>query len=102
MIIPQVLFNPQNDRVFLLVGDGVFRIVRFKTILIWGEWEVRFKTIGFYQAKSMPITTAMWYDSEKVLAGTSDGRLLVVENGELKGIYNLNSMIELVIPERQS
>lgn len=61
-----------------VVGPGLFRLMNV-TETVWRQY-------GFQKADVIPIQSVCWLSYDRVLAGTTDGRLLLVETGELKAV----------------
>lgn len=71
--------NPTDPMVVVIVGPGLFRLLSVSDT-VWRQY-------GFQKADKIPICCVCWLNSDRVLAGTEDGRLIIVENGDLKGRY---------------
>lgn len=50
--------------------------------------ETVWRQYGFQKADQLIVTTAAWLTSDRVLCGTADGKLILIEAGELKAVYN--------------
>lgn len=50
---------------------------------------------GYSKNESINFTCAAWLSQDKLLAGTTDGRLMVIDSGELKAIYHAEDLTNL-------
>lgn len=73
--------NPNDTGIMALGGTFAFK---FLTVS-----ETLWRPYGFSKADNLIITTLTWLNTDRLLVGTSDGRILFLENGELKNIYKL-------------
>lgn len=76
----QICCSPVSNSEFCVVGNGIFKL--------YGFYETVWRPYGFQKAEQINITSACWLNSEVILSGTSDGKLFIVENGDLKGVYD--------------
>ncbi|XP_075215374.1 testes of unusual size [Lycorma delicatula] len=77
--IVQVATNPTDNTVVSLVGPGIFRLLSVSD-MVWRQY-------GFQKAENFPLTCVCWLTSDRVIAGTKDGRLIIVEYGDLRALY---------------
>jgi len=63
--------------------------------------ETVWRQYGFQKADQVNVTTAAFLGSDRVLVGTADGRLLLIDNGELKAVYNADSVEFIEIAEKE-
>ena len=78
-------------------------------VAIGGPFTFKFLTVsetiwrpyGFAKADNLFITSLAWLNLDRFLAGTRDGKILFLENGELKNIYKMidTTMMNLKIRE---
>lgn len=72
----QVSFNPLNNTQLCVSGTGVFKLFRYA--------EGFLKQSSVSKVESIKFLSHCWISSERVVAGTDTGRLLVFESGELR------------------
>lgn len=72
----QVSFNPFNNMQLCVSGTGVFKLFRYA--------EGFLKQSSVSKVESINFLSHCWISSERVVAGTDTGRLLVFESGELR------------------
>lgn len=62
-----------------MVGPGIFRLLAVSD-MVWRQY-------GFQKAENFPLTSVCWLTPDRVMAGTKDGRLIVIEYGDLRALY---------------
>lgn len=72
----QVSFNPFNHTQLCVSGTGVFKLFRYT--------EGCLKQSSLAKVESINFLSHAWIAAERVVAGTDAGRLLVLENGDLR------------------
>ncbi|XP_072157636.1 cilia- and flagella-associated protein 57 [Bemisia tabaci] len=72
--------NPSDPSTIVLVGASLFRLLTIQES-VWKQY-------GFQKADLLSFTSVCWISAERVMAGTKDGRLVFVENGELRATFN--------------
>lgn len=75
----QVACNPMDNSVLVIVGLQLFRLLSAS--------EKTWRQYGWSKAETLNITSVAWLSFDSVIAGTSNGNLLLVMNGELRAIY---------------
>lgn len=65
--------------IVVIVGSGLFRLLNLSDS-VWRQY-------GFQKAEMYNFLSVSWISAERLIAGTSDGRIILVDSGELKGIY---------------
>ncbi|PNF35437.1 Cilia- and flagella-associated protein 57 [Cryptotermes secundus] len=85
--VTQVACNPTDSSVLVIVGLQLFRLL-CATEKTWRQY-------GWSKADSLNITSVAWLTFDSVIAGTSNGNLLLVENGELKAIYRAMDLTDI-------
>lgn len=80
-IVTLLSCNPGDVGIVALGGPYMFK---FLTVS-----ETVWRPYGFAKAENLFITSIAWLNIERLLAGTKDGRILFLENGELKFIFNM-------------
>ncbi|XP_016840844.1 cilia- and flagella-associated protein 57 [Nasonia vitripennis] len=85
--------NPGDTGIIALGGKFAFK---FLTVS-----ETMWRPYGFSKAENLIITSLAWLNTDRLLAGTSDGRILFLENGDLKNIFKMTevTLINLKIRE---
>lgn len=68
-----------------MVGENVFRILACQ--------DTNWKQYGFNKADQLNLTTVQWLNQDRIIAGTDDGRLLIVESGDLKCVFYAQDLI---------
>ena len=74
--------NPTDTGIMAVGGNQVFK---FLTVS-----ETLWRPYGFAKADNLVITSLAWLNGDRLLAGTSDGRIFFLENGDLKNVYNMS------------
>ena len=87
----QVIPNPDDCSMFVILGPGVFRLMS-QSDKIWRQF-------GFSRADNVPLQVACWLGPQLVLAGSRDGRILLVNYGELRNIYEADKLFEIEVTE---
>jgi hypothetical protein len=80
----QVACNPTDNCVLVIVGLRLFRLLSLSD----NTW----RQYGWSQADALNITSVAWLSFDCVIAGTSDGDLLLVDNGKLKAVYKATGL----------
>jgi len=57
--------------------------------------ETVWRQFGWQKADQLSICCAVHLSAERILAGTTDGRFVLVENNDLKGIFKATDLKEL-------
>jgi hypothetical protein len=83
----QVACNPTDSSVLVIVGPQLFRLLSAS--------EKTWRQYGWSKAELLNITSVAWLSFDSVIAGTSNGNLLLVENGELKAIYTAMDLTDI-------
>uniref|UniRef100_A0A3Q0KGU0 WD-repeat protein, putative n=1 Tax=Schistosoma mansoni TaxID=6183 RepID=A0A3Q0KGU0_SCHMA len=84
--IKQISFSPQDCTLICVVGTDIIRLYRYA--------ENNLKTYGINKVEPRNFLCHNWIDGEKIVAGTEDGRWILVENGESKLEYNVSAINE--------
>ncbi|XP_071455060.1 cilia- and flagella-associated protein 57 [Hetaerina americana] len=88
----QVTFSPEDSSMVCIGGPGCLRFLQY-TETMWNQ-------VGFSKSEFLQITTFCWLSQYKVLAGTRDGRLIVLEDGDLRATHFVKDVTYLNIRER--
>lgn len=57
--------------------------------------ETVWRQFGWQKADQLQLSCVVYLTAERILAGTKDGRLVLVENNELKGVFKAADIKEL-------
>ncbi|KAI5711305.1 hypothetical protein M8J76_004736 [Diaphorina citri] len=77
--VAMIAGNPADSMIVVIVGSGLFRLLNLSDS-VWRQY-------GFQKAEMYNFLSVSWISAERLIAGTSDGRIILVDSGELKGIY---------------
>ncbi|KAI6655110.1 WD repeat-containing protein 65-like [Oopsacas minuta] len=77
----QVSFNPTDNTVLCLTGDMIYKLLRYS--------EGALKTFGYARTELSNYLSHCWITEEKLVLGTSNGRLQLFEGSDLKWEYNI-------------
>lgn len=80
----QLACNPNDANSVVAVGTNVFRILACS--------DYNWKQYGYNKADQLILTTVAWISQDRVLTGTKNGTLLLIESGDLKAIFNVNDL----------
>ncbi|XP_039288105.1 cilia- and flagella-associated protein 57 isoform X2 [Nilaparvata lugens] len=89
--VMQVAANPLDSCVVCVVGPGLFRLLA-SSEMAWRQW-------GFQKAENLPCCSCCWLAGDVTLVGTRDGRLVVVEGGDLRALYRAGDAPHVNIKE---
>ncbi|XP_057334478.1 cilia- and flagella-associated protein 57-like [Microplitis mediator] len=86
--------SPDSDSMINLItcnpGDvGIVAVAGPHTFKLLTVSETVWRPYGFAKADNLLISSVVWLNSDRLLAGTRDGRLFYLDNGELKAIFNV-------------
>ncbi|KAJ9581156.1 hypothetical protein L9F63_023661, partial [Diploptera punctata] len=87
--VTQVACNPNDNSVLVLVGPQLFRLLSASE-KIWRQY-------GWSKTESLNFTCVTWLSFDRVIAGTFDGRLVIIDGGELRAIYRALDVTEIHI-----
>ncbi|KOC64830.1 WD repeat-containing protein 65 [Habropoda laboriosa] len=101
-IIEVLACNPSDVGVVALGGPHIFKFLTLSDT-VWRPY-------GFSKADNILTCSMTWLNPDRLLLGTKDGRILYLENGDLKNIYKMNDTMfmnlkireEYVIPASSS
>lgn len=71
----------------VLAGNQLLRILAC-TESIWRQF-------GYSKAENVHFTGCTWLSQDRLFLGTNDGKVLIVENGELKSVFWAGDMSTL-------
>ncbi|KAK2582891.1 hypothetical protein KPH14_008965 [Odynerus spinipes] len=85
--------NPSDVGVMAIGGLHTFKFLTL-TDTVWRPY-------GFSKAENILICSMAWLNPDRLLAGTKDGRILYMENGDLKNIYKMNETMSMQLKIRE-
>ncbi|KAL0279051.1 UNVERIFIED_CONTAM: hypothetical protein PYX00_000691 [Menopon gallinae] len=77
--VSRVICSPGDNSNVVLIGNGLFRMMIMQET-VWRQY-------GYQKAEHLNITSCCFLGVDRILIGTVDGLLLLVEVGELKFTY---------------
>ena len=89
--ITEVTFHPKDHNVICVVGAGFFRMCRLTEGVL--------KPFGFAKGEHHQMTCHDWLSSRHVLIGTKTGKVLVLEEAELKTTLDVFAMVQVIVAE---
>lgn len=101
------LANPQNP---LAIADALACNPTDSAVMaVGGSYNFRFLTVsetvwrpyGFTKGENVPVCSMTWLDGDRLLVGTTDGRILYFENGDLKNIYQISDTVSMNLKIRE-
>lgn len=81
--------NPKDATIAVFVGINLFRLVSMSEN-VWRQY-------GFQKAQNFSILSVCWLTDDRVLAGCKDGKVLIIQSGDLNGIYDINDVSDIQI-----
>ncbi|XP_063983193.1 cilia- and flagella-associated protein 57 [Diachasmimorpha longicaudata] len=91
--IHQISCNPGDIAVVALAGRFSFKFLTCSET-IWRPY-------GFSKAENLLISSICWLNTDRLLAGTEDGRILFMENGDLKNIFKMKEVTVMNLKLRE-
>lgn len=85
----QMAINPKDATIAVFVGLGLFRLVSMSEN-VWRQY-------GFQKAQNFSILSVCWLTDDRLLAGCKDGKVLIVQSGDLNGVYSMNETNQINI-----
>lgn len=76
--------SPVDINQLILVGDSLLRMMQCND----HQW----KQFGYSKSEQLVFTSAIWLTQDRILTGTKNGKLLFLESGELKAVFNANDL----------
>ncbi|CAH0564937.1 unnamed protein product [Brassicogethes aeneus] len=77
-IVKQIACNPNDNNMCVVVGDLLFKILAYET-----QW----KQMGWNKAESTKFTSVCWLSQDRLLAGSSEGKIWIFEHSDLKHVF---------------
>ncbi|XP_031833358.1 testes of unusual size [Nomia melanderi] len=85
--------NPSDVGVVAVGGSRVFKLLSLS--------ETVWRPYGFSKADNILACSMCWLNSDRLLLGTKDGRILYLENGDLKNIYKASETASMNLRIRE-
>ncbi|KAM0726478.1 Cilia and flagella-associated protein 57 [Formica fusca] len=85
--------NPTDSAVVAVGGPYNFK---FLTVS-----ETVWRPYGFTKGENLLVCSMTWLDGDRLLVGTEDGRVLYMENGDLKNIYWISDTVSMNLKIRE-
>lgn len=101
------LANPQNP---LAIAEMLACNPTDATVVaVGGAYTFKFLTVsdtvwrpyGFAKAENLLVCSMAWLDGDRLLVGTEDGRVLYMENGDLKNVYRMSDTVSMNLKIRE-
>jgi WD40 repeat protein len=73
--VNQVSFNPQDNTQICAIGNGLFKMFRYAESALKPSQSLKQEHFNF--------TCHCWVSEDRILAGTDQGKLLIIQNGEI-------------------
>lgn len=84
--VTEVSFHPKDRSVVCIVGQGIFKMCRLTEGVL--------KQFGFQKAEHHSMICHDWIGPRHVLIGTKVGKVLIMEDAELKSTVDIINLIE--------
>lgn len=81
--------NPKDATIIVFVGISLFRLLSMSEN-VWRQY-------GFQKAQSFSILSVCWLTDDRVLAGCDDGKVMIVQSGDLNGVHDMDQVTEINI-----
>ncbi|XP_053985715.1 cilia- and flagella-associated protein 57 [Hylaeus volcanicus] len=85
--------NPSDAGVVAIGGPHTFKFLTLSDT-VWRPY-------GFSKADNILVCSMTWLNSDRLLLGTKDGRILYLENGDLKNMYDMNGTMSMNLRIRE-
>lgn len=85
--------NPSDSTVVAVGGPYTFKFL-IVSDTVWRPY-------GFAKAENLLVCSMVWLDGDKLLVGTEDGRILYLENGDLKNVYKMSDTVSMNLKIRE-
>ncbi|XP_011306026.1 cilia- and flagella-associated protein 57 [Fopius arisanus] len=92
-LISQISCNPGDIGLVALAGRFSFKFLTCSET-IWRPY-------GFSKTDNLLISSICWLNNDRLLAGTDDGRILFLENGDLKSIFKMSDVTQINLKVRE-
>jgi len=85
--------NPSDATVVAIGGPYTFKFLTVSDS-VWRPY-------GFAKAETLVVCSMAWLDGDRLMVGTEDGRMLYLENGDLKNIYRMADTVSMNLKIRE-
>ncbi|KZC06732.1 WD repeat-containing protein 65 [Dufourea novaeangliae] len=92
-IIELLACNPSDTGVVAVAGLRTFKFLTLS--------ETVWRPYGFSKADNILACSITWLNSDRLLLGTKDGKILYLENGDLKNIYKMSDTTSMNLKIRE-
>ncbi|XP_076282978.1 testes of unusual size [Lasioglossum baleicum] len=92
-VVELIACNPSDVGVIAVSGSHTFKFLSLAEN-IWRPY-------GFSKADNILACSMAWLNSDRLLLGTKDGRILYLENGDLKNIYKMSDTTSMNLRIRE-
>ncbi|KYN15284.1 PREDICTED: cilia- and flagella-associated protein 57 [Trachymyrmex cornetzi] len=101
------LANPQNP---LAIAEVLACNPTDATVVaVGGAYTFKFLTVsetvwrpyGFAKSENLLVCSMTWLDGDRLMVGTEDGRMLYLENGDLKNVYRMTDTVTMNLKIRE-
>ncbi|CAH2006904.1 unnamed protein product [Acanthoscelides obtectus] len=82
--VTQVACNPNDPNQLVVIGDSVLRCL--------GCSEFTWRQFGYGKVEYIVYTSCCWLSQDRLAVGTAFGRLMMLEAGELRAVFNANDL----------
>ena len=84
--ITEVSFHPKNHNIICVVGSGFFRLCRLTEGVL--------KQFGYAKGEHHQMLCHDWMSPRHVLLGTKTGKVLLLEDAELRATVDVNVLVQ--------
>ncbi len=81
--------NPKDATIAVFVGVNLFRLVSMSEN-VWRQY-------GFQKAQNFSILSVCWLTDDRVLAGCKNNKVMIIQSGDLNGIYDISEVTKINI-----
>ncbi|XP_011693855.1 PREDICTED: cilia- and flagella-associated protein 57 [Wasmannia auropunctata] len=85
--------NPTDATVVAVGGPYTFKFL-IVSETVWRPY-------GFAKAENLLVCSMAWLDGDRLMVGTEDGRMLYLENGDLKNVYRMADTVSMNLKIRE-
>lgn len=92
-IAKMVACNPLDSTVVAIGGPYTFKFL-IVSETVWRPY-------GFAKTENLLVCSMAWLDGDRLMVGTEDGRMLYLENGDLKNVYRMSDTVSMNLKIRE-
>lgn len=89
----QVACNPNDVNLVVLAGNQLLRILACSES-VWRQY-------GYSKSENVNFTGCTWLSQDRIFLGTNEGKVLIIENGEIKAIFWAGDMATLALKTKE-